>query len=196
MIVIGITGSIGMGKSVIAEQFSAAGVPHHSADKAVHELLKNDASVIEAVKKHFPKAVKKNQIDRAVLGDTIFFDPQKRKALEHILHVKVAVKESLFIEKHKRLGSRMVALDIPLLYETGSEKACDVVVVVTAPPAVQERRVLRRKNMTGEKYRAILAAQMSDQEKKERADYVIETGLGKAHSFRQVKKILAKLHDA
>ena len=191
MIVIGLTGSIGMGKSTVSKQFSLLGAKVASADDFVHYLLKNDTKIIADIAKEFPNAVIDGVIERKILGKIVFADAQKLKILEQILHPKVVALEEKFVKKQRRLGAKLVVLDIPLLFETGAEKRVDYTVVVTAPKFIQRRRVLARTGMTAEKFAQIISTQMPDNEKRKRADFIIQTGLGKAYSFRelQIKKL-------
>jgi dephospho-CoA kinase len=190
MIVIGLTGSIGMGKSTVASQFAAMGAKLCSADAIVHVLLKTDTRVRAAIKKEFPQAFIDGAIDRNVLGKIIFADDQKRKRLEAILHPRVQNIENRFVQKNKQLGTKVVVLDIPLLFETGGEQRCDVVIVASAPYFIQKQRVMRRPRMTEEKLNHIISSQMSDANKRRLADFVVATGLGKAHSFRKIKAFM------
>ena len=191
MIVIGLTGSIGMGKSTVSKQFSLLGAKVASADDFVHYLLKNDTKIIADIAKEFPNAVIDGVIERKILGKIVFADAQKLKILEQILHPKVVALEEKFVKKQRSLGAKLVVLDIPLLFETGAEKRVDYTVVVTAPKFIQRRRVLARTGMTAEKFAQIISTQMPDNEKRKRADFIIQTGLGKAYSFRelQIKKL-------
>ncbi len=198
MKIIGLTGSIGMGKTTVAAQFAAQGCPVHNSDLAVHKALQPDGVAFEEVAVTFPAAWdKKNHlIKRDILGQIIFHDTKSRKILEEILHPVVRADQADFIRAQKRMGRDIVLLDIPLLFETGAQDRVDYTVVVTAPFFIQRQRVLKRKNMTEEKFRAILALQMPDREKRKMADYVIQTGLGRAYSLLQVKKILREIQNA
>lgn len=198
MIVIGITGSIGMGKSTISAMLEEMGVPVHDSDVAVHKALSAEGSAFEEVAVTFPDAwdKKTRTLDRKKLGALVFGDAQKRKMLEAIVHPAVWDSQNKFLMAEKRMGRKIVAMDIPLLFETGAEKRVDKVIVASAPPDIQKRRVLSRPHMTEEKFAAILASQMSDAEKRTRADYIVETGLGLAHSRRMLVKIIASLRDA
>lgn len=196
MIIVGVTGSIGMGKSTVTSQFEALGAKTCNADTIVHKLLETDAEVLAQIQEHFPQAVEGNAINRAILGKIVFPDTERRKQLEAILHPRVQAVENEFIEKNRVLGTKVVALDIPLLFETGGEKRCDITVVASAPACVQRWRVMRRPGMTKEKFDAILKNQMPDKEKRQRATFVVATGFGKSHSFRQVKKIMKAITHA
>lgn len=190
MITIGITGSIGMGKSTVASQFALLGAKICKADTLVHALLGPGGKAVEAVAKSFPETRQNDAISRALLGRRVFGDAEALHMLEALLHPLVQQEEARFIERQRHLGARAVALDIPLLFETNSEHRFDCTVAVTAPAFLQRQRVLRRPGMTREKLEAILARQMPDREKRSRADFVIHTGLGKAYSFVQVKHML------
>lgn len=195
MIVIGLTGSIGMGKSTVSKQFALLGAKTASADAFVHQLMEHDKNLIAEVEEHFPTVVKNNKIDRQILGKIVFADSEKRKLLEQIIHHKVIELEQEFVRKQQSLGAELVVLDIPLLFETGAENRVNYSVVVTAPAFIQKRRVLARKGMTLEKFEAIIASQMPDYEKRLRADFIIATGLGKADSFRQVKMLTTEIQN-
>lgn len=194
MKIIGLTGSIGMGKSVTANLLRRLGIPVHDSDAAVHHLLSPRGAAFKIVAQTFSEAWdKKNHlIDRRKLGEIIFSDPDKKRLLESILHPYVWRSQRQFILRCQRMGKKRVVLDIPLLYETGAERRCDSVIVVTAPSFVQRLRVLSRSNMTPEKFAAILAAQAPDVEKRRRADIVIQTGLGKAFTLKKLKEFLRK----
>ncbi len=189
----GLTGSIGTGKSFVAAQFEKLGAAIFDADKAVHELLGKNGEAVEKVAKEFPETKKGNHIDRKILGSEVFFNKTALKKLEKILHPLVAKKERELKRKVESEGRDLFILDIPLLFETGADKRCDKILVLTAPFSIQKRRVMARANMTEEKFRQILAYQMQDKKKIARADYVINTGLGPKHSLVKVKEIVAEL---
>lgn len=195
MIVLGLTGSIGMGKSTAAAMFTRLGVPVHDSDASVHELLGPNGGAVAAVEAAFPGVLDQtnNAIDRKKLGAIIFPDPAKKAILEGILHPMVRQSQADFLHKNRVLGVKIAVLDIPLLYETGAESRVDKVIVVTAPPHVQRQRVLARPNMTVDKFNAILAGQMPDADKCKRADYVVQTGLGRVHTMRALKTIVRNL---
>lgn len=192
MIVLGLTGSIGMGKSAAARFLHRLGVPTHESDDAVHKALMPGGAAFEEVAVTFPEAWEKktHTINRRILGEMVFADPAKRTALEDILHPVARASQEKFIRDHIRMGNKIVCLDIPLLYETGAESRVDYVLVVTASPAVQRRRVLARAGMTEEKFLSILNAQMNDAEKCARADFVIPTGMGYHTTFRALQQAL------
>lgn len=189
MIVIGLTGSIAMGKSTVAKQCELLGAKAICADSIVHALMRPDGKAFSAVVEAFPKALVKGEIDRKALGKIVFGDSRKMAALEAILHPLVKTEEEAFVHKQKMLGARAVVLDIPLLFEAGSDNRVDVTLVASAPAFVQRQRAMARTGMTEEKFHAILARQMSDSEKRARADFVVATGLGKAQSMRQLKTL-------
>lgn len=191
MIVVGLTGSIGMGKSTVARQFQRRGVCVCSADAIVHALMAPSGKAVSTVSAAFPAAVDAaGGIDRRKLGKEVFSAPEKRAKLEAILHPQVVAAEEAFARAAQAKGARMVIMDIPLLFETGAQARMDVVVVVRAPYVIQRQRVLARPGMTVEKFHAILAAQMSDDDKCAQADAVIDTGLGMGVSARQVTRLV------
>jgi dephospho-CoA kinase len=179
MRILGLTGSIGMGKSTAAAMFRRDGIAVHDADAAVHDLLRRGGAAVPAVAKAFPEAVRDGAVDRKVLGALVFGKPQALRRLEAILHPLVRRRLRRFLQQAGRRGDQLVVLDIPLLFETGGERFCDTVAVVSAPRLLQRQRVLARPGMTREKFAAILAAQMPDREKRRRADWVVPTGLGR-----------------
>ena len=189
MVVIGLTGSIGMGKSTTARFFAEAGVPVYDADAAVHRLYAGEAvALVEAA---FPGVSTPGGIDRAELGRRVVGDPEALRRLEAIVHPLVRREEERFLAAAEAAGVSIAVLDIPLLFETGGERRVDAVVVVTAPPEVQRARTLQRPGMTEETYRAVLAKQMPDEEKRRRADFVVDTSEGFDSARRQVHAILA-----
>jgi dephospho-CoA kinase len=191
MIRLGLTGSIGMGKSVTAQMFRDEGIPVHDADAVVHALYKSrSAPLVQAA---FPGTVKNGEVDRAELSKRVLNNPEAMKQLEAIVHPLVREEEEAFLNAAKTRGSKLVVLDIPLLFETGAEARTDKILVVSADPKVQRNRVLSRPGMTDEKFKAILARQMPDMEKRRRADYVINTGLGLDFARSEVRKIIARL---
>jgi dephospho-CoA kinase len=193
MIVLGLTGSIAMGKSTVTRMFADEGVPTTNADAIVHNLLAEDKAVIDEVRTHFPLAFDEGKIDRRKLGPLVFGNAEAMKKLEGILHPRVRAVEMAFVLRHQRGGEPVVVLDIPLLYETGADSRVDRVLVVTAPAEEQRARVLARPGMTEEKFHQILARQLPDAEKRSRAHYIIDTDKGMDHSRAEVKKILQEL---
>lgn len=194
MLVIGLTGSIGMGKSTTAAMFQAEGVKVHDSDATVHELYLGPAA--EAVEHAFPGTTRDGRVDRALLGARVLDDPQALRRLEAIIHPLVAASREAFLAESARAGERLVVVDVPLLFETGLDRNVDVVVLVSAPEAVQKERVSRRSGMTEDKLSAILAQQMPDAEKRRRSHFVIDTGRGFAAAERQVQAVLRALAGA
>ncbi len=191
MYVLGLTGSIGMGKSTAARLLRRLGVPVHDADAAVHRLLAPGGAAVAPVLAAFPGvAGPDGGIDRRALGARVFRDPAALKRLEAILHPRVRAEARGFLRRQQRRRARVVVLDIPLLYETGGEALCDAVVVVSAPGWLQAQRVLRRPGMTPETFAAIRAKQLPDADKRRRADFVVPTGLGKGHTLRRLRRIV------
>jgi dephospho-CoA kinase len=189
--VLGLTGSIGMGKSATAAIFRRFGVPVHDADAAVHRLYEGEAApLIEAA---FPGTAPTGIVDRPALSKAVIGSPERMATLEAIVHPLVRREEERFLEKAVTTQAAVAVLDIPLLFETGGESRCDAVLVVTAGPAVQRERVLARPGMSEEKFAAILAKQMPDAEKRRRAHFVVDTGRGLASAERQVGGILRAL---
>lgn len=188
MVVIGLTGSIGMGKSTTARFFADAGIPVYDADAAVHRLYAGEAGpLIEAA---FPGVSTAAGIDRGELGRRVLDDPAALKRLEGIVHPLVRREERRFLADAERAGSPIAVLDIPLLFETGGERRVDAVVVVTAPADVQRARTIGRAGMTEQKFQALLAKQVPDAEKRRRADFVVDTSQGFDSARRQVHAIL------
>ena len=186
MFKLGLTGSIGMGKSTTAAMFRAAGVPVHDADCVVHELYRGRAAPL--IEQAFPGTVIDGTVDRARLSRVLFDDESHLRALERIVHPLVRAERDRFLAAHAH--APVVLLDVPLLFETNGESETDAVALVTASESVQRQRVLARPGMTEAKFRAILAKQMPDSEKRRRAHFLIETGLGIAHAERRVRAIL------
>lgn len=191
MIVLGLTGSIGMGKSTTASMFRDAGVPVLDSDAVVHELYSGAAApLIEAA---FPGTVTAGIVDRGRLSKAVLGDPAALNKLEAIVHPLVAGAREKFLDHHRASGARLVVLDIPLLFETGGADLVDKIVVVTADPEIQRARVLERPGMTEEKFKAILARQTPDAEKRSRADFLIDTGSGMDAARRAVLEIVSEL---
>ncbi|MFN3459415.1 MAG: dephospho-CoA kinase [Oceanibaculum sp.] len=190
MIVLGLTGSIGMGKTSAARTLRRLGIPVHDADATVHRLLGAGGKAIPAIRRLFPKAVENGAVNRRILGGIVFADPAALRQLEAVLHPMVRAEEQAFLKSMHRRRQRLVVLDIPLLYETGGAARVDAVIVVSAPAALQARRVLARPGMTREKFAQILRQQTPDAEKRRRADFVVPTGLGHDRSLRRLKRIV------
>lgn len=195
MFVLGLTGSIGMGKSTAANMFKLLGVPVYDADSSVHYLLSKDTLVLKKVADRFPESFDGLSIDRQILGSMVFNDIKARKDLETIIHPHVRMMSKYFLRNQSRIGTRLVVLDIPLLYETGSDSRVDSVVVVTAPKFLQLRRVLMRPGMNVKKLEGILKSQMSDYDKRRRADFIVETGIGKAYTYRALSRLVNLLRS-
>ena len=199
MIVLGLTGSIAMGKSWTAAQFRRLGVAVHDADAAVHQLLGPGGRAVAAVERVFPGVGRDTplgrSVDRAALGSIVFTDPTRLHALEAVLHPLVRSTERDFLALAARRRCRLAVLDIPLLFETGGERRCHAVAVVSAPPLVQRQRALRRPGMNAARLAAILAQQMPDAEKRRRADFIISTGQGRRFSLRAIWRILSAIKD-
>lgn len=193
--ILGITGSIAMGKSTVTKMFADAGAATTNADQIVHDLYTSDAEVIAYIQVNWPAAVVEGKVDRKRLGAAVFGDDVAIKKLEHLLHPKVKQTEEDFVLQAREDGKWLAVLDIPLLYETGAEKRCDYVAVVSSPPAIQKARALSRPNMSEEKFSQILARQMPDAEKRLRADFIVDTGKTLLHSESDVKKIMKILKE-
>ena len=188
MIILGLTGSIGMGKSTTAKLFAEAGVPVYDADAIVHLLYEGEAvPVIEAA---FPGTTAEGKVDRARLSARVVHDPAAIKQLEQIVHPMLGASRQKFLHEAEQSGAPVAVVDVPLLFETGGEKRVDAVVVVTTTPEIQRERILARDNMTGEKLDAILARQLPDAEKRKRADFVVDTSHGLDHVRARIRDIL------
>jgi len=191
MFILGLTGSLGMGKSTTAKFFAEEGVPVHDADAAVHALYAGEAvPLIEAA---FPGTTGGGKVDRDKLGKRVLGDAAAIKKLEAIVHPLVHAAETRFLAAVERSGAKVAVLDIPLLFETGGDERCDAVVVVSAPADAQRLRAFERPGMDEKKFRAILANQMPDAEKRARADFVVDSGQGFEHARAQVRDILRQV---
>lgn len=191
MIVLGLTGSIGMGKSTTAKMFAEAGVPVHDSDETVHRLYAGVAAPL--IEEAFPGTTKAGVVDRAALGARVLADAQALKHLEAIIHPLVRADADAFLARHRAAGAPIAVLDIPLLFETGGRDRVDRIVVVTAPAEVQRQRVLARPGMTAEKFEAILARQVPDAEKRRQADFIVDSGEGIEAARAQVRAIIQTL---
>jgi dephospho-CoA kinase len=189
--VLGLTGSIGMGKSATAAIFRRLGVPVHDADAAVHDLYRGEAAA--AIGEAFPGTVAHGVVDRTKLGAAVLGKPEELQRLEAIVHPLVRARRDTFLATAARAGAPLAVLDIPLLFETGGDRDCDAVLVVTAPAEVQRKRVLARPGMTEAKLDAILAKQQPDAEKRAKAHFLVDTSRGFASAEAQVASILACL---
>jgi dephospho-CoA kinase len=190
MMVIGLTGSIGMGKSTAATMLRRLGVPVFEADREVHALLGKTGRAVADVAARFPDVAAGNGIDRGRLGEKVFSDERARRDLEAILHPLVRAAEWRFLKAAVMRRAKVVVLDLPLLFETGADRVCDATVVVTAPAFLQEERVLRRTHMTRARFESIRASQMSDAEKRRRADFVVPTGAGVGTTLKSLRRIV------
>ena len=188
MLILGLTGSIGMGKSAAARMFADEGVPVHDADAVVHALYRGAA--VAPVESAFPGVTVAGVIDRERLGARVLGDPAALRTLEAIVHPLVRAERDAFLQQARDRGESVVVLDIPLLFETGADHDVDRVVVVSAPETVQKARVLARPGMTEERFSAILAKQVPDAEKRRRSDVVVDTGSGFEVARAQVKAIV------
>jgi dephospho-CoA kinase len=193
MIVLGLTGSIGMGKSTAARMFRRLHIPVHDADAAVHRLMGKGGRAVAAIQAAFPGTVVAGRVDRPALGAKVFGHPAELRRLENILHPLVQAEAQRFIRTQRMRRRQMVVLDIPLLFETNGQRRCDAVIVVSAPRFLQRARVLARPRMTPARLAEIEALQMPDREKRRRADFVIETGLGYRPALAQLRQILRQV---
>lgn len=194
MIILGLTGSIGMGKSTAAATLRRLGLPLFDADAVVHRLLGPGGAAVRAVENLFPGVRDDGgAIDRRSLGPRVFGDPAALRRLEAILHPMVRQAEKRFVARARARREPLVVLDIPLLFETGAPERCDFVLVVSAPLRLQRERVMRRPGMTASRYADILRAQMPDREKRRRADFVVATALGRGTTFRRLQAVVRRL---
>ncbi len=191
MIVIGLTGSIGMGKTTTARLFAAEGVAVLDSDAVVHELYREEAAPL--IEEAFPGTTVSGVVDRQKLGEVLRENPANFKRLEEIVHPLVRKRQQAFLAAAQNEGREFALLDIPLLFETGAENRVDKVVVVSCSPEVQRERVVSRPGMTEEKFAMILARQMPDEEKRRRADFIVESGSGVENAGDQVREILQTL---
>ncbi|MFE8585485.1 dephospho-CoA kinase [Sphingomonas sp. NCPPB 2930] len=194
MIVLGLTGSIGMGKSTVAQMFRDEGVPVFDADACVHRLQGPGGRLVAAIESAFPGTTDANGVNRAALGRAVLGDDSAMRRLERIVHPAVQAERAAFLHRHA--DAPLVVVDVPLLFETGGDKAVDKVLVVSAEPAVQEARVLARPGMTREKFDAILARQLPDADKRARADHVIATDIPITDTKRAVQRLITCMRDS
>jgi dephospho-CoA kinase len=190
MIILGLTGSIGMGKSTTAKLFAEAGVPVYDADATVHRLYEGEAA--PAIEAAFPGTTVNGKVDRTLLSAQVVHDPVAIKRLEVIVHPMLGASRRKFLDEAERSGAAVAVVDVPLLYETGGEKRVDAVVVVTTTPENQRQRILARDSMTEEKLDAILARQLPDAEKRKRADFVVDTSHGLVPVRARIRDILVE----
>ena len=195
MKIIGLTGGIGMGKSTASATFRRHRVPIFDADQAVHELQAVGGRAVRPIEAAFPRTTRGGAVDREALRRTVLGNPAALKMLERIVHPLVRDAEKRFLAAARRAGKSLAVLDIPLLLETGGEKRVDLVVVVSAPAAVQAVRVLRRPGMTAERLAAIRARQMPDAMKRRQADVVIHTGLSRHFAVSAIRRLMARLRS-
>jgi dephospho-CoA kinase len=196
LIILGLTGSIGMGKSTAAATLRRLGVALFDADRAVHHLLEPGGAAVEQVSAAFPGVGSETGgINRKLLGQRVFGDPAGLECLERILHPMVAAAEKRFLDRCRARRETLAVLDIPLLFETGGDRRCDYVLVVSAPAFVQRQRVLRRPGMTEIRLAAILEKQMPDLEKRRRAEFVVPTGAGRNLALRRLQAVVRLLRD-
>ena len=193
MIVLALTGSIGMGKSTTANMFAEAGVPVWDADATVHKLYGPDGEGTTAIADFAPDVIDTKGVDRHKLRAAIIEDPDLLKKVEAVIHPLVGKDRATFLADARKAGEALALVDIPLLFEGGGEKHVDQVVVVTAPAHIQRERVLERPGMTVEAFEAILAKQVPDAIKREKADHLIDTSLGMDHARKRVTEIIAAI---
>jgi dephospho-CoA kinase len=193
--IIGLTGSLAMGKSETAKLFAAEGVSVHDADAAIHKLYGKGGAAVAKIAAQFRDAVKDGAVDRAALSARVAGDPAALAKLEAVVHPLVAAERDAFLADAMAKGTPIVLLDIPLLFETGAETSMDALVVASAPETVQRARALARPGMTSEKFSRLLARQLPDVEKRARAHYVVVTDKGLDHAGEQVKMILADIRE-
>lgn len=193
MLVIGLTGGIGMGKSAAAEHFARRGIPVFNADACVHRLYEGEA--VEEIEAAFTGVTREGQVDRKLLAEQVSGHPERLRRLESVVHPMVVKAEIDFLREQERNGARMAVLEIPLLFETGAEKRVDVTIVVSAPSRVQRERVLTRPGMTVEKLEHLLARQLSDKERRARADFVIISGTSLKETHVDLDQLIESLQN-
>lgn len=198
MIIIGITGSIGMGKSTVSGMLRDMGIPVHDMDASVHKLIGPKGAAVSTIAKKFPEALKKNAdgedyMDRAILGRIVFTDRQKKKELEDLMAPFIWSESDRFFEELKQKNCPVAVLDAPLLFESGEEKRVDVIICVSASKDKQQQRVLARPGMTLERFNQVVAGQLPDAEKRKRSDYVIDTNKDIADTRAQLSLVLAEI---
>ncbi|WP_199899237.1 dephospho-CoA kinase [Sneathiella glossodoripedis] len=193
--IIGLTGSIGMGKSTVGVMFREEGIPVYNADAEVHKFYQVGGQAVEPISKLFPEAVIDGRVDRPTLSKLVLGDDSAIKKLEAIVHPMVGAHRAEFLQKAEQDGHDMVILDVPLIFETGGEKNFHKIVVVSAPAQMQRDRVLVRDDMSAEKFESILARQVPDAQKRELADYVIDTGLPMEETRKQVQDLIRELRE-
>jgi dephospho-CoA kinase len=190
MYILGLTGSIGMGKTAAGRVFARLGIPVYDADDEVHRLFDRGGAGVHAVGAAFPGVVRDGAVDRAILGGKVFGNADALRRLESIVHPLLTAGRQAFLKRAARAQARLVVLDVPLLFETGADAGCDGVAVVSAPGFVQRQRVLRRPGASEARLKDILERQMPDREKRRRADFLIPTGLDKGFALRRIRRIV------
>jgi len=193
MLVIGLTGGIGMGKSAAAEHFARAGIPVFNADGYVHRLYEGEA--VEAIEAEFPGVARGGRVDRKLLAEQVAGSPERLRELERIVHPMVVEAEIEFLREQEKGGAQLAVLEIPLLFETGAEKRVDVTIVLSAPHHLQRERVLARPGMTVDKLEHLLARQLPDAEKRARADFVVDSGTSLADMHGQIDRLIELLQN-
>lgn len=193
MIILGLTGSIGMGKTTTAKMFADEGCPVFDADAAVHSLYAKGGKAVSLIKAVFPDAIKDGAVERAMLGKHMRADPLNLKVLESFIHPWVAERRGDFLKEARKNKADIVVFDVPLLFETSGDKHVGHTIVVSAPAAIQKQRVMSRDGMTENLFNMLLARQMSDEEKRSRADFIISTAISLSDTREQVQSLLGKL---
>jgi dephospho-CoA kinase len=193
MVIIGLTGSIGMGKSETAKMFRSLGIPVYDADAAVHAIYAPGGSAVAPIEAAFPGVTGANGVDRELLAKQVLNDGAALKKLEAIVHPLVGLEQQKFLARVAAEGAEMIVIDVPLLYETGGQKRVDCVVLVSAPYELQRERVLARPGMSEDKFLSILAKQVPDAEKRAQADYIIDSSQGIEHAMAQVEALIPLL---
>jgi dephospho-CoA kinase len=191
MLVIGLTGGIGMGKSAAADRFAQRGIPVLDADAEVHRLY--DGPAVEMIEAAFPDTTRESKVDRTLLSQAVAGSPERLKQLEEIVHPMVVEAEIDFLIEQEKSGARLAVLEIPLLFETGADARVDVTVAVSAPPELQRQRVMARHGMTADKLEHLLARQMPDAERVAKADYVVDSGLSLQDMHDEIDKLIESL---
>lgn len=195
MIVIGLTGSIGMGKTTAARTLVRMGLPLHDSDATVHKLFARGGAAVGSVGDAFPSAIRDGAVDRAELGNLVFHDPRALARLEAAVHPLVRQESRKFLKRCALRRDPIAVLDVPLLFEVGRECDCDLIVLVTAPAFIQAQRVMRRHGMTEQRLADIRSRQMPDVEKRRRADFIVHTGLGRRESLRRLAHFVKLVRD-
>lgn len=190
MVILGLTGSIGMGKSTAADMLRRLGVPVCDSDRVVHDLLAKGGAAVQPVEGAVQGVVRDGAVDHKLLADRVFNDPEALRRLEAVLHPMVHETQTRFLKHAAGRGESLVALDVPLLFETGTDWRCDAVIVVSAPMFLQAARVLGRHGMTPKRFKGVLSRQMPDAEKRRRADFVVQTGLGRRYTLQRLGEIV------